>query len=173
MADTGLLQEWGKLIAGQWTMQSATAAEGGTLVVANGSHTVSWMEGHGALEAICIPPLALADQTASTGTRWVAVLDSATGQIKQTTVGADGTTEVAYIAKQNGQWGWKQTRNFPNGVTETNCATFVVSNGGRTITQHVTERTLSGAVQPLEGYVPSSLVPTLANVCVVMNKVST
>jgi hypothetical protein len=170
--DTGLLQEWGKLWAGQWTIQSATAAEGGNLVVANGSHTINWMEGRGALEAICIPPIDAA-ASASAGTRWIAVLDPVSGQIKQSGVGADGSTDVAYIGKVGGQWGWKQTRTFPNGLVETNCATFAVSNGGKTITQHVTERVLSGAVQPLEGYVPSAAAPapTLAGVCNVLTKV--
>ena len=169
--DTGLLQEWGKLWAGQWTIQSATAGEGGTLAVANGTHTINWMEGRGALEAICFMPVGAA--AASGGARWIAVWDAASGQIKQSSVAADGTAEVAYIGKVGGQWGWKQTRNFPNGVTEVNCATFSISNGGKTVTQHVTERVLSGAVQPLEGYVPSSAAPapTLANVCNVLNKV--
>jgi len=142
MADTGLLQEWGQLMAGKWTIQSASPGEGGALSIASGNHTISWMEGGGALEAVCIPPLT-GQAAASAGSRWMAVFDNATGQIKQTTVNADGTTEVAYIGKKNGQWGWNQTRSFPNGATEVNCSTFTVSDGGKTITQHVTERVLT------------------------------
>lgn len=140
MAD-GLLQEWGQLMTGKWTIQNATPKEGGALAITNGSHTISWMDGGGALTADCIPPVD--SDAVSTGTRWVAVLDSATGQIKQTTVAADGSTAVAYIGKKNGQWGWKQTRTYPNGSTEEDCSTFTVTNGGNTITQHITERVLT------------------------------
>jgi hypothetical protein len=170
--DAGLLQEWGKLWAGQWSIQSATPSEGGTLAVANGSHTINWMNGGVALEAQCTAP-ADAATAASGGSRWVAVFDPVSGQIKQSGVSSDGSVDVAYIGKKGGQWGWKQTRNFPNGVTETNCATFIISNGGKTITQHVTERVLGGAVQPLEGYVPlaNAPAPTLASVCNVLTKV--
>ena len=143
MADAGLLKEWGQLMAGKWTIQSAQAGDGGALAVSSGSHTISWMEGGGALEASCIAPAGVGTAAASPGSRWVAVYDSASGQIKQTTVYGDGTTDVAFIGKKNGQWGWNQTRSFPNGATETNCSTFTVTDGGKTITQHVSERVLN------------------------------
>ncbi|MGD0568463.1 MAG: hypothetical protein ABSA78_08655 [Candidatus Sulfotelmatobacter sp.] len=143
MPDSGLLQEWGQLMAGKWKIQSAQPGDGGALAVSNGNHTISWMEGGGALEAVCIPPDNGSTAAASRGSRWLAVYDSASGQIKQTTVNADGTTDVAFIGKKNGQWGWNQTRTFPNGATETNCAEFTVSDGGKTITQHVSQRVLN------------------------------
>jgi len=143
MPDSGLLQEWGRLMAGKWKIQSATPGEGGALAISSGSHTISWMEGGSALEAKCSSPSVAGAASATPESRWVAVYDSASWQIKQTTVNADGTTDVAYIGKKNGQWGWNQTRTFPNGATETNCAEFVVSDGGKTITQHVTKRVLT------------------------------
>jgi hypothetical protein len=130
-------------MAGKWKIQSAQPGEGGALAISTGNHTINWMEGGGALEAICVAPAGAGQASASPGSRWVAVYDSATRQIKQTTVNGDGTTDVAFIGKKNGQWGWNQTRSFPNGATEVNCATFTISDGGKTITQHVTERVMN------------------------------
>ena len=48
MADAGLLQEWGQLMAGKWKIQSASPGEGGALSISSGSHTINWMEGGGA-----------------------------------------------------------------------------------------------------------------------------
>ena len=104
--------------------------------------------------------------------RWTAVFDTATGAIRQTSVDSDGTSEVALISKNaNGQWGWQQTRNFPNGAVETNVSTFTISNGGRTVTQNVTNRVLKGATQPLAGYTSATgASPALGDVCYVLNK---
>jgi hypothetical protein len=81
---------------------------------------------------------------------------------------------TAYITKPaNGEWSWVQNCVFANGVTESNTSTFTVSNGGKTITQHITGRTLTGATQPLSGYAPSATPaapPRLADVCTVATK---
>jgi hypothetical protein len=172
--DTGNLQEWGQLLAGKWNIQSATPNEDGTIAVANGSHTIGWLEGRTAIEAVCIPPAAA--PAARAGMRWMAMWDAASGQIKQTSIRADGVTEVAYISKQsNGEWSWRQTRTFPNGAIETNTATFTVSNGGKTLTQHVTNRVLTGAAQPLVGYASSAAgeaSPHVSDVCNVFTQAS-
>jgi hypothetical protein len=172
--DTGILQEWGQLWAGKWTIQGATPGEGGAIDVASGSQTINWMDGNQALEGLCIPAL-VNQSAASAGTRWIAVLDSASGAIKQSGVGSDGTTEVAFISKlSTGQWGWQQTRSFPNGSTETNTSTFTLGDAGRTVTQRITNRVLNGAKQPLAGYLPAqpNEAPALADVCMVATRSS-
>lgn len=164
------LLEWGSLWVGSWSIQGATAGDGGKILVANGSHTISWGADQSSLTAECIMPVF--DSTGGLSMRWTAVFDTATGAIRQTSVDSDGTSEVALISKNaNGQWGWQQTRNFPNGAVETNVSTFTISNGGRTVTQNVTNRVLKGATQPLAGYTSATgAPPALGDVCYVLNK---
>ncbi|MBZ5508219.1 MAG: hypothetical protein LAO78_22385 [Acidobacteriia bacterium] len=164
------LLEWGSLWVGSWSIQGAIAGDGGKILVANGSHTIRWGSDQTFLIADCIMPVF--DSSTGLSMRWTAVFDSATGTIKQTSVDSDGTTEVAFISKDaNGLWGWQQTRSFPNGATETNVSTFTISNGGKTVTQNVTNRVLQGATQPLAGYTSATgASPSLGDVCYVLTK---
>ncbi len=131
------LQEWGDLLVGNWTIQRTSPLEKGSLSVQSGSLAVSWTEGNTALEAKTVPAAGV-----SAGT-FIATMDPASGQIKQNTVYPDGFTETTYISKvAEGQWSWKQTRNFANGQQETNSATFTVANNGNILVHSVTGRTL-------------------------------
>jgi hypothetical protein len=117
------LREWGDLLVGNWTIQRTSPLAKGSLSVQSGSLAVSWTEGNTALEAKIVPAAGV-----SAGT-FIATMDPASGQIKQNTVYPDGSTETTYISKvAEGQWSWKQTRNFANGQQETNSATFIVAN---------------------------------------------
>jgi hypothetical protein len=131
------LQEWGDLLVGDWTIQRTSPLEKGSLSVQSGSLSVRWVAGNTAIEASTKPAAEVAPGT------FIATMDPASGQIKQNTVYPDGSTETTYISKiAEGQWGWKQTRNFANGQQETNSATFTVANNGNTLVHSVTGRTL-------------------------------
>jgi len=164
------LLEWGNLWVGSWSIQGAIGGDGGKTIVASGNHTISWGSGQTALTAICVMPSFGSPDGLSM--RWTAVWDSASGTIKQTSVDADGTTEVAFISKNaSGQWGWQQTRSFPNGASETNTSTFTISSSGKTVTQNITNRVLNGAAQPLAGYASATgAPPALGDACYVLTK---
>ena len=51
------LLEWGSLWVGSWSIQGATAGDGGKILVANGSHTISWGADQSSLTAECIMPV--------------------------------------------------------------------------------------------------------------------
>jgi hypothetical protein len=167
---TNNLLEWGSLWVGSWSIQGAIAGDGGNILVANGNHTISWGTGQTSLTAQCEMPVFGSSSTLSM--RWTAVWDTASGTIKQTSVDADGTSEVALISKNtSGLWTWQQTRSFPNGATETNVSTFSISNAGKTVTQNITGRVLKGATQPLAGYTSATgAPPALGDVCYVLTK---
>jgi hypothetical protein len=130
------LQEWGDMIVGDWTIQRTSPLEKGSLAVQTGSLSVSWMDGNTAL-------VATTDPNGTAAGRFIAVFDPASGQIKQNTIYPDGSTETTYISKvADGQWAWKQTRNFANGQQEQNSATFASANNGNTLIHSVTGRTL-------------------------------
>jgi hypothetical protein len=164
------LLEWGNLWVGSWSIQGATAGDGGKILVASGNHTITWGSGQTALTARCLMPIF--SSPGGLNIQWTAVWDSTSGTIKQTSVDSDGTTEVAFISKNaSGQWGWQQTRSFPNGATETNVSTFVFTNAGKTVTQSVTNRVLQGATQPLAGYTSTTgAPPALGDVCYVLTR---
>ncbi|HEX4604513.1 MAG TPA: hypothetical protein VH724_10990 [Candidatus Angelobacter sp.] len=132
------LQEWGDVLVGDWTIQRTSPLEKGGLSVQSGSLSVRWTEGNSALAATTQP-------AAGVGAgNFIATMDPASGQIKQNTVYPDGSTETTFISKvADGQWEWKQTRNFANGQQETNNATFTVTNNGNTLVHNVTGRTLA------------------------------
>jgi hypothetical protein len=130
------LQEWGDMLVGDWTIQRTSPLEKGSLSVQTGSLSVSWMEGNTAL-------VATTDPNGTAAGRFIAAFDPASGQIKQNTIYPDGSTETTYISKvADGQWAWKQTRNFANGQQEQNSATFSSANNGNTLIHSVTGRTL-------------------------------
>jgi hypothetical protein len=131
-----LLQEWGDLLVGDWTIQRTSPLEKGSLSVQTGSLSVSWMEGNTALQATT-------DPSGTAAGKFIAVFDPESGAIKQNTIYPDGSTETTYISKvADGQWAWKQTRTFANGQQEQNSASFSVANNGNTLVHSVTGRTL-------------------------------
>ncbi|HEX4604514.1 MAG TPA: hypothetical protein VH724_10995 [Candidatus Angelobacter sp.] len=130
------LQEWGDVIVGDWVIQRTSPLEKGSLSTQTGSLSVSWAEGNTAL-------LATTDPNGTAAGRFIATFDPASGAIKQNTIYPDGSTETTFISKvADGQWAWKQTRNFANGQQETNSASFSVTNNGNTLVHNVTGRTL-------------------------------
>ncbi|MGD0568434.1 MAG: hypothetical protein ABSA78_08510 [Candidatus Sulfotelmatobacter sp.] len=138
---SALLQEWGKLLVGQWTLTGPGPEDQRSLAV-------SWMPGGTAL---------ISDNASSPSAaagRAVTVADAASGQIKQTEVYSDGKIETTYISKlPNGQWAWRQTSTASDGTQETNTATFTLTNGGNTLLHNVTNRSAAGNALPDKGHV--------------------
>jgi hypothetical protein len=138
---TAQLQEWGKLLVGQWTITGPGPEDQASL-------EVSWMPDGTGLQSDNKSAAA-----AATG-RAVTVADAASGQIKQTEVYSDGKIEITYISKlPNGQWAWRQTSTAADGTQETNTATFTLTNGGNTLLHNVTKRASAGLALPDKGHV--------------------
>lgn len=132
-----LLEEWGRIIVGQWTITFIPPADG----LSNGNVSVRWLPGHDGLEGtFTMGPLS---------GKWTAVFDSALGELRQNTVNNDGSTVLAIISQQGAnQWRWSQTCHFADGQIETNIDTITVADHGTTLNHLVSDRMRAGVVLP-------------------------
>jgi hypothetical protein len=131
------LQEWGEIVIGEWTAEFVSPATG----LSNGKVSVSWIPGKDALQG--------SFNMGSLSGRWTAVWDSTTGQIYQRTSNSDGSMVLAIVSKQApNQWLWTQSCSFSSGQQETNIDIVTLSDGGNTLSHHVTDRIVDGRPLP-------------------------
>lgn len=132
-----LLQQWGKIIVGDWTIEIISQGAG----VNDGRVSVSWIPGEDALQGV----FNLGNLTG----KWTAVWDSSIEEIRQRATNSDGSTVLTLISKQSSsQWLFKQSCHLGPGQQESNVDRVTVCDGGNTLSHHVTERILDGRPLP-------------------------